>query len=345
METPLKPVYFPHTYLSPATAAAVQACFASAVAYQPVAGRLPEDMRRLAQSGFLDIVAPPTDDDRHIDLLIRELEQWGRLHRGGAGLQAAALFGRGGWDPMSNEPAPAAIASEIKRRCAPPVPAAGSEGPLRLARVFLHLAQQADLQALHVQQDLERFEKGHAELVEALTGERDHAAEGLGWSEGHGADPPGDRLARHRMVAWARLYLHHPYRTPVFITASAEAIELLAERYPDMRRITLPGEPRTAPAADPMARLEILASGRAAAAEPLFEDPAAVHSEDRTYAAAIHLVPDRPPLRVFAELAAARGEGTATPVAAEGWRHTVIVRLSAVGTPAGRAKPHWQGLT
>jgi len=35
-----------------------------------------------------------------------------------------------------------------------------------LARIFLHLAQQADLQAHQLQEDLERFEKGHAELFE-----------------------------------------------------------------------------------------------------------------------------------------------------------------------------------
>jgi len=326
METPLKPVYFPNTYLSPAVAAAIQANFASVVAYQPLGGRLPEDMCRLAQRGFLDIVSPPADDDPQLELLTREFEQWGRLHHGGAGLHSAALFDRSGSGPWWNDDAPAVIASAIKRRCAH-TPASGQEGPLMLARIFLHLAQQADLQAHQLQVDLERFEKGHALLFEALTGETAHPAEGCGWAGGHGYEPSGDRLFRHRIDAWARLFLRHPYPTPVFITASAEGIDLLAERHPAMRRIMLSDVRRTPPAADLMSRLEILASGRASAAEPLFEDTERVHAEDCAGAAVIYLVPDLPPLALFAGLAASGGGGTETPAAAESWRHTVIVRL------------------
>jgi hypothetical protein len=327
MEIPLKPVYFPNTYLSPAVAAAIQACFISVVAYQPVGGRLSEDMRRLVQRGFLDIVAPPSDDDAQLELLTREFEQWGRLHHGGAGLHSAALFDRSGADPLSNDPAPAIIASEIKRRCAP-TSASGQEGrPLMLARVFLHLAQQADLQAHQLRQDLERFEKSHAELFEALTGETAHPAEGRGWAGAHAFEPSGDRLFRHRIDAWARLFLRHPYPSPVFITASAEAIDLLGGRYPAMHRICLSDVCRTAPAAGLMSCLEILASGRAPAAVPLFDDTEGLHPDDRAGAAVIHLVPDLPPLRLFAGLTASGGEGTETANVAESWRHTVIVRL------------------
>jgi hypothetical protein len=279
------------------------------------------------QRGFLDIVAPPSDDDQQLELLTREFEQWGRLHHGGAGLHAAALFDRSGPDPLSNDHAPAVIASEIKRRCAPS-PAPGQEGPFMLARVFLHLAQQADLQAHQLKQDLERFEKGHAELFEALTGETAHPAEGFGWARGHGYEPSGEPLFRHRIDAWARLFLRYPFPTPVFITASAEAIDLLAERHPAMRRIILSNGRQTAPAGDLMSRLEILASGRAPVAEPLFEDAENVHSEDRAGAAVIHLVPDLSPLQLFAGLAASGGGGTDTPAATESWRHTVIVCLS-----------------
>jgi hypothetical protein len=323
----MKPVYFPNTYLSPAVAEAIQANFASVVAYQPVGGRLPEDMRRLAQRGFLDIVAPPSDDDHQVELLTREFEQWGRLHHGGAGLHSAAHFGRFGADPLSNDHAPAVLVSEIKRRCAL-TPAPGQEGPFMLARVFLHLAQQADLQAHQLKENLERFEKGHAELFETLTGETARPAEGCGWAGGHGYEPSGDRLLKQRIEAWARLFLRHPYPTPVFISANAEAIDLLAERHPDMRRIILSDVRQTPPATDLMSRLEILASGRAPAGEPLFEDKESVHPEDRAGAAVIHLVPDLSPLRLFAGLAASGGGGTETPAAAESWRHTLIVRLS-----------------
>jgi len=94
---------------------------------------------------------------------------------------------------------------------------------------------------------------------------------------------------------------------PVFITASAEAIDLLAERHPTMRRIILSEVRQTPPAAGLMSRLEILASGPPPAAEPLFENGESVHLEDRAGKAVIHLVPDLPPLRLFAGLAASGG--------------------------------------
>jgi hypothetical protein len=196
-----------------------------------------------------------------------------------------------------------------------------------LARVFLHLAQQADLQNYQLKKDLERFEKSHAELFEALTGKTVHPAEGFDWAGGHGYEPSGDLLFRRRIDAWARLFVRHPYLTPVFITTSADAIDLLAERHPEMRQIILPSVPQTAPAGDLMYRLEIVASGRAPAAEPQFEDKESLHHEDRGGSAAIHLVPDLPPRRFFASLAASGGGRTETAAAAESWRHTVIVRL------------------
>jgi len=78
------------------------------------------------------------------------------------------------------------------------------------------------------------------------------------------------------MDAWARLFLRHPYATPVFITASAEVIDLLRKgiRHAPDHPFGGAADPT---AADLMSRLEILASGRAPAAEPLFENGESVH--------------------------------------------------------------------
>jgi hypothetical protein len=326
MEPPVKPVYFPHTYLPPAVAESLEAIFQSVVAYQPVAGRLPEAMRRLMQGGFLEILSPVTDDDPQVEQLAREFEHWGRLHHGGAGLHAAALFGRFGLDPLSQGEAPALLVSEIKRRCAPSA-APGPERSLMLARVFLHLTQQADFDSHQLQADLERIEKGQAKLFEALTGETNGSADGLGSSGTHGREAPRDRLLPQRIRAWARLFLHHPYPSPVFITASAETIELLAQRHPAMRRI-LPADMHPIPAsAGLMSRLEILASGPAPVAASLLEEAESVPCED-VAAAAIYLLTGISPFRLFAGLAATAGGVSATFGATDRWRHTVIVQLS-----------------
>ena len=62
-----KPIYFPHTYLSSATAAAIRSAFAAVVGYPPVAGRLTSDMRALADSGFLEIVTTAAEDEERLE--------------------------------------------------------------------------------------------------------------------------------------------------------------------------------------------------------------------------------------------------------------------------------------
>lgn len=324
---PLKPVYFPHTYLPPAVAAAIRASFASVVAYQPIGGRLPADMRRLAESGFLDIVAPGSTDDPRLELLNRELEQWGRLHYDGAGLHAAVRFSRCGQDAGSDDDSPAALVSEIKRCCGSS-PVSEKEEPFMRARVFLHLAQQADFQAHRLQEDLVRFEKEQAALFESLTGESPPRAAAVEWAGAHGHELPPERLIKQRIEAWARLYLRHPYPSSVFITASAEAIDLLAERHPAMRRISGVDVPQDPAGADLMSRLAILTSTGSPAVESPFESREGVHLEDRAGAAGFYFVPDIPPLRLFAGLAARDDSETEAPAAAESWRHTVILRLT-----------------
>lgn len=326
MDPPVKPVYFPHTYLPPDGAARLEAIFQSVVAYQPLAGRLPEDMRRLMQGGFLEVLSPAADDDPQVEQLAREFEHWGRLHHGGAGLRAAALFDRFGLDSLSQGEAPAALVSEIKRRCAPTA-ASGPESALMLARVFLHLTQQADIDTHQLQADMERIEKGQAKLFEALTGETNCSAGGWESSGAHGREAPRDRLLPQRIRAWARLFLHHPYPSPVFITASAEAIELLAQRHPAMRRI-LPADMHPTPAAAGlMSGLEILASGPPPVAASPLEKAQRILCEE-VPAAAIYLLTGISPLRLFAGLAATAGGVSATPGAADRWRHTLIVHLS-----------------
>lgn len=320
-----KPIYFPHTYLPPATAAAMRSAFAAVVAYPPVAGRLPPDMRALVESGFLEVVAPAAEDEERLERALREYEQWGRRQQGGAGLLAVFLSDRPGADPLMADGTATQIASQIRRRPAGEPPST-AHAACRCAAVFLQLAQQADEQGYQVREELGRSERAHAGLLKALAGKA--PAPEVCRPPHPEAAPEADLLLEHRLRAWARLFAQRPYASPVFVTASPKVIELLAEKFPTMRRIGrtalngTAGERRSpAPPSrgDLMLRLESLAS------LPL-PDPAA-SDEDLGTLPEVYVVPDLAPRRLFAGLAANEDAAGAT-AALPDWRHTVIVGLA-----------------
>ncbi|HWR92212.1 MAG TPA: hypothetical protein VN300_07280, partial [Desulfobacterales bacterium] len=103
----MKPILFPHTYISPATAAAIRSVFSAVVVYQPVPGRQTPDMQALAESGFLEIVAPGSENRDRLERILQELERWGSLQQGGAGLLSVFLASQPGFDPLATDGSPA----------------------------------------------------------------------------------------------------------------------------------------------------------------------------------------------------------------------------------------------
>ena len=235
----MKPIYFPTTYVSPPAAAAMRALFPSVVICQAFAGRLPADMSTLQESGFLDVLTPVAGDEQRLDEVVREFQQWGRLHAGGAGLHAACWGQRLQADSLAEDGSSSQLVSQIKRRL---ISARGPTESDRLmpARVFLHLAQEFDRQSYEIQRDLAWHEKKSAELLHVLTGEHDPPAGGL--NQGPASGPVGneEHLWERRLSAWARLFLCQPYPSPVFVTSSAAVVEHVIASVP--RSLRLPPE-------------------------------------------------------------------------------------------------------
>lgn len=324
-----KPIYFPHTYLPPAAAAAIRSAFAAVVGYAPAAGRLTPDMRVLAESGFLEIVTPAAEDEERLERALREYEHWGRLQQGGPGLLAVFLSDRPGADPLMADGTAAQIASQVRRRSTGAPPPAAHAACLRAA-IFLQLAQQADEQGYQVKAELDRSERAHAGLLGALAGKPPAPAPEAGVPPPIEGVPEADLLLEQRLRAWARLFGQRPYASPVFVTASSKVIDLLAEKFPTMRRIGPTalngmaggGRPPAPPRGGLLPRLERLAS------LPL-PDPSVADEPCNTFPE-VYVVPDLPPLRLFAGLAE-NEDAAGTTAAVRDWRHTVIVGL------AGRA--------
>jgi hypothetical protein len=329
----MKPVYFPHTYMSPSAADALRELFASVAVYQPVAGRVPEEMQPLAAGGFLEVVAPAPGDAPDFDRLIRDFEEWGRLHRSGAGLEAALRHGHAFWGPAGADGSTFEIASQLRRRVAPETAAGKTDAGLA-ARVFLQLAQTADQQRHQIAGDLARFDEARARLFAALKGEADPAVSGFEPAKEPAAEADEDDRLSLRTVAWARLFLDYPYPSPVFVTHSAGLIRHLAETVPGRLRVSREGLCRAAgktlcsppsPADDILGLLSDLAAGAFPVEDLTVDDAEAASPGSPAEEACLHVWPELPPFDFFNRMLAP-GPGCGRPPQAS-WRHTVVMQL------------------
>lgn len=335
----MKPVYFPYTYISPSVAHSLRAYFPSVAVYQPVADRLPDGMRPLAEEGFLEVMAPPPGDGEDFDRLMRDFQQWASLHREGAGLQTAILHGRPFGEPISGDGSPAEIVSEIragiKRRLAPE-PASQERGATLAARVFLHLAQEADRLNHQIGSDLAHYEKAQARLFDALTGRADTARSEFGFRGRADRDNTGEDRLDLRTAAWARLFSSHPYPSPVFVTHGQAVIRRLAESEPGRLRISfaglshalqsLAGEKQRA-AGDIMSQLAALAAAPLSRPDLPHDDAEEEPAGDRAKEPCVHLWPQIPPRRFFGRMLGTGPMESSLPPPQFPWQNTLVVQM------------------
>jgi len=337
----MKPIYFPTTYVSPSAAAAMRALFPSVVTCQPFAGRLPPDMRILQESGFLDVLTPVAGGEQRLDDMVREFRQWGRLHAGGAGLHAAFWCQRLQADSLAEDGSSSQLVSQIKSRL---IPARGPTESDRLmpARVFLHLAQEFDRQRCEIQQDMARHETLSAEFLHALTGE--HAPSAGGRNQGPAGGPAGheDHLWESRLAAWARLFLCHPYPSPVFVTSSAAVVDHVIASVPQALRL-LPaalemlahppvavGHPSPH---DVMPRLVEFAASPLSLLEKQFVTDTPDAPGARGAGLDVFVLPEADPTQVFARFLTGVPDECQRRSDERPWRHTVLVRVSLALVP------------
>jgi hypothetical protein len=331
----MKAVYFPYTYLSPSVTHSLRALFPSVAVYQPVADRLPDEMRPLAEEGFLEVMAPPPGDEEDFDRLIREFQQWSNLHQGGAGLKTAVLHGRPISGPTSGDGTPAEIVSEIRRRLAPE-PAANDSDTTLTARVFLHLAQTVDQLGQQIGRVIARHEKAHARLFDALKGQTDPApAESGTWGRVD-RDDGGDGRLSLRMTAWARLFSSHPYPSPVFVTRGQAVIRHLAEKVPGRLKLGLAGlSParsslaieKQQPASDLMSQLVALADAPLSLSDLPNDGGEEKDVGDCAEELCVHLWPQISPCRLFGRTLALGATESNLPQPQFTWRNTLVVQV------------------
>lgn len=216
----MKPVFFPFTYIQVPVMDAMASCFKQAVVYQPLPGRLTEEMKAFSEKGFLEVRNIGEENDR-LEVLVEEYKKWGELHQSGG---LSVIKDRLRTAPFFDETSMSRICSEIRGRQRVEN-SRDRQDPLANARVFLSIAQEFDIQQDLISKDMESYEEMEQELFSNLKGEES------------GERTPvkirsdlGEHLTAERIMAWARIFLADPVESGLFVTTSRSVFEYVVDR-------------------------------------------------------------------------------------------------------------------
>jgi hypothetical protein len=230
------PIYFPYTYISQQTAAGLANYFRQMTIYQASARQVPVDMQKLVDDGFLDIRAPMTADQKKLDDVLKNFQNWAAIHSHRQELKTAIL--QTGMDPIPffDDSAVSQIVADIKsdlhQNKAPEAPDA-----LFQARLFLEFAQKFDRQSQDTRKNLRTYEKKAKYLFEDIKGEsKDQVLDTPAGFEITSGDP-GEYMVFRRLDAWTHLFQADRVPCGVFISDNRTIVEHMIEKIPTAEKI------------------------------------------------------------------------------------------------------------
>jgi hypothetical protein len=232
----MKPICFPSTYVSDSVAQALTACFGPFIVYQPLAGKIPEQMRSWIEKGILDIRAPFTGDQKEIETVVANYLSWADLHFDGSGLKPPFL--RTWKDAMSffKASSPSQVVADIKEQVHGKSASRAPES-LLTARLFLYFAQEFDRQNQEVARDLQRHRQQEAELIRQLKMEADSLSAGFQKEAVQISDDSADYMVLDRLEAWTRILLKDTDISGIFITHIPAVLQELLDKTPTAEKL------------------------------------------------------------------------------------------------------------
>jgi hypothetical protein len=226
----MKPIYFPFTYLPDNVRADLGIFFSQIVVYQPSSLPLPVEFDAGRKSGQVAIRVPVAAGSDHLGRIVKAYQAWARQHQGA---EFAYFKTRQGAVPFYDEASIHQIRTEIRRAQREDNLAEdpGEEALQQLmqSRVFLHLAQEFDIQhgaisrSLNSQADMERV------MLQNLQGQMDEEDFPRHSAHVSGTDQPGDYMVNERLAAWGALMTHDSETTGVLVTASRGALAAILD--------------------------------------------------------------------------------------------------------------------
>jgi len=229
----MKPVYFPFTYIPESVGKILAVCFRQIAVYQISAKKIPEDMQEMSKEGILDIRIPVEVDGGFLDKVLKDYRAWFNIHQG---TETAFLAAMANKIPFFDESASSQIRADLKKikKQTPP-----EEKPDHLfnSKLFLHMAQEFDLQKKELDKDMMDIEAMEDDFMKNLKWEdEDEHARGVA-RKALVKDDPGHYMTKERINAWASLMLQDSEVSGLYVTTSQAVLEYLIEIIPEMEQV------------------------------------------------------------------------------------------------------------
>lgn len=245
----MPPIYFPYTYVSQQTAAGLAKYFRQVTVYQASARQVPVDMQKLVDDGFLDIRAPIATDQKKLDDVLKNFQNWAAIHSHRQELKTAIL--QSGMDPIPffDDSAVSQIVADIKndlhQKTGPEVPDA-----LFHARLFLEFAQEFDRQSQDTINNLRAYEKKARYLFKDIKGKSEDQVYNTPAGFKIMTGDPAEYMVFRRLDAWTHLLQADAAPCGVFISSSRTIVEHMIGKMSTAEKIyqtdTIPDSTRDA---------------------------------------------------------------------------------------------------
>jgi len=222
----MKPVYFPFTYISEPVLEALSAFFKQIVVYQPSNLKIPESMQKQADSDLLEIRIPVKGDENKIDTILKDYKNWATIHQGS---EMAFFKTKPDIIPFCDETSISQIKADIKKKKQKQLNEKKQDSLLN-ARIFLHIAQEFDLQNREINKDLLLLEENTLNLFDNLKGEDELSFKGNNREKALKIDYQSEYMTPDRIIAWTHLLQYDQDISNLFITNSRTVVEHMVEK-------------------------------------------------------------------------------------------------------------------
>jgi hypothetical protein len=328
----MKPICFPSTYVPDSVAQALTACFGQFIVYQPLAGKIPEQMYSWVERDILDIRVPVTKDQNEIEAVVKNYLSWAELHFGGSGLKPPFLQTWKDATPFFEASSSSQVVADIKT-LRHGKPASSAPAPLLAARLFLYFAQEFDRQNQEVVRDLKRHRQQEAELIRRLKMEDDSLTAQFQKEDVQEPDDSADYLVLDRLGAWTRIFLEDTAISGIFITHIPTVLQELLDHTPTAQKLlSIKSVPTCMTSTDKLTPWrEQLVSDLAHVVEhkwpqaiPRLPDQPSFRAIGKTISLSIYLVPDQIPRGFFSHYAHIQPSDRDVPFADGRFKNTLI---------------------
>ncbi len=227
----MKPIYFPFTYISEPVLEALSAFFKQIIVYQPSSLNIPESMQKQADSNLLEIRIPVKGDENKIDNIVKDYKSWANIHQGS---EMAFFKTKPDMIPFFGEFSTSQIKADIKKKERKQQNEKKQDSLLN-ARIFLHIAQEFDLQNWEINKELLLLEEKASDLIDNLKGENELSFKENDREKALKIDYQSEYMTPDRIIAWTHLLQYDRDMSNLFITNSRSVVEHLVEKTPDAK--------------------------------------------------------------------------------------------------------------